>query len=73
MKNLKKNSSTSLENIPEEHREEAIEWLKNLEVRFEDMSKATGWPIEKIRKIYNMFGIHLGIALENGEDGREIE
>lgn len=69
MKKIKKNSSIiSLKDIPEEHREEAIEWLKNTEASFEAMSKATGWSIEKIREIYNLFGIHLGMALQNDED-----
>lgn len=66
---MKKNSSISLgKDIPEEHREEVVEWLKNLETEFEVMSKATGWPIEKIREIYNLFGIRLGMAFQNGED-----
>ena len=69
MKNMKKNSSISLEkDIPEEHRKEVIEWLKNLEAEFEVMSKSTGWPIEKIRETYNLFGIRLGMAFQNGEE-----
>ena len=68
MKNMKNNSLISLEkDIPEEYREEVIAWLKNLEAEFEGMSKATGWPIEKIRGIYNLFGIHLGMAFQHGE------
>jgi hypothetical protein len=72
MQNIKKNSSIFIDDIPEERRKESIEWVKNLEAEFEVMSKATWWPIEKIRGIYNLFGIRLGMAFQNDED-REIE
>ena len=66
---MKKNSLISLEkDIPEEHREEVIEWLKNLEAESEVMSKATGWSIEKTKEIHNLFGIRLGMVFQNGED-----
>lgn len=65
---MRKKSSISLEDIPKEHREEAIEWLKKLEAEFEVMSKATGWPIEKIREIYKLFGIRLGMGFPSNED-----
>lgn len=62
---LPKNNSLSLEDVPQEHREEAINWTKNMQVEFETLSKATGWPIEKIYDIYNLFGIHLGMGLDD--------
>ena len=52
----------SMDDIPEEHREEVLEWLKKQQVEFDALSKVTGWPIEKIYQIYNAFGVHLGMG-----------
>jgi len=48
----------------EEHRQEVDKWLDYIEKEFEHMAEVTKWPIERIRSIYCMFGIGMGLGRE---------